>query len=94
MGIRLIMVNRLYLYSVTLFSFYEKVFNHHFVFSLAKLNWTIVQKRNWVDYNIDFTASNRKKTTITNSLPHRGGVVNYKGKEYNYFIFWTNISNK
>lgn len=52
-----------------------------------------VQKKNWVYSKIDYTASNKKKITITNSLPKGGGVVNYKGKEYNYFIFWTNVSN-
>ena len=31
---------------------------------------------------------------MTNSLPKGGGIVSYKGKEYNYFIFWTNVRNE
>ena len=53
-----------------------------------------VQKRNWEYSKVVYTASPKKKIIITNSLPKGGGIVSYKGKEYNYFIFWTNLRNE
>ena len=58
------------------------------------LNGQSVQKRNWEYSKVVYTASSQKKTIITNSLPKGGGIVSYKGKEYNYFIFWTNVRNE
>jgi hypothetical protein len=58
------------------------------------LNGQSVQKRNWEYSKVVYTASSQKKTIITNSLPKGGGIVSYKGKEYNYFIFWTNVLNE
>ncbi len=53
-----------------------------------------VQNRNWEYSKVAYTASTNKKTNISNSLPKGGGIVSYKGKEYNYFIFWTNVRNE
>jgi hypothetical protein len=53
-----------------------------------------VQNRNWEYSKVVYTASTNKKTIITNSLPKGGEIVSYKGKEYNYFIFWTNVRNE
>ena len=53
-----------------------------------------VQNRNWEYSKVVYTASPKKKIIITNSLPKGGGIVSYKGKEYNYFIFWTNVRNE
>jgi hypothetical protein len=52
------------------------------------------QKRNWEYSQFVYTASPLKKIIITNSLPKGGGIVSYKGKDYNYFIFWTNVRNE
>ena len=69
-----------------------------FVFLLilfsSNLNGQSVQKRNWEYSKVVYTASSQKKIIITNSLPKGGGIVSYKGKEYNYFIFWTNVRNE
>lgn len=52
------------------------------------------QNKNWEYSKVVYTSSIKKKTIIINSLPKGGGIVSYKGKEYNYFIFWTNIINE
>ena len=52
------------------------------------------QKRNWEYSKVVYTSSSTKRTIITNSLPKGGGIVTYKGQEYNYFIFWTNVHNE
>lgn len=67
-----------------------------FLLILLSLNLSgqSVQKRNWEYSKVVYTASSQKKTIITNSLPKGGAIVSYKGKEYNYFIFWTNVSNE
>ena len=57
------------------------------------LNGQSVQKRNWEYSKVVYTASSKEKIIITNSLPKGGGIVSYEGKEYNYFIFWTNVQN-
>lgn len=59
-----------------------------------KLNGQSVQNRNWEYSKVVYTSSTNNKTIITNSLPKGGGLVYHKGKEYNYFIFWTNIRNE
>lgn len=53
-----------------------------------------VQNKNWEYSKVVYTSSTKKKIIITNSLPKGGGIVSYKGKEYNYFIFWTNVLNE
>jgi hypothetical protein len=53
-----------------------------------------VQNKNWEYSKVVYNSSTKKKTIITNSLPKGGGIVSYKGKEYNYFIFWTNVRNE
>ncbi len=58
------------------------------------LNGQSVQNRSWEYTKVVYTPSANHKTIITNSLPKGGGVVYHKGKEYNYFIFWTNIRNE
>jgi hypothetical protein len=58
------------------------------------LNGQSVQNRNWEYSKVAYTSSTQKKTIITNSLPRGGGIVYHQGKEYNYFIFWTNILNE
>jgi hypothetical protein len=63
------------------------------LFSL-NLNGQSVQNRNWEYSKVDYNASVKNKIMITNSLPKGGEVVSYKGKEYNYFIFWTNVRNE
>ncbi len=63
------------------------------LFSL-NLNGQSVQKRNWEFSKVVYNASPKKKIMITNSLPKGGGIVSYKGKDYNYFIFWTNVRNE
>ena len=63
------------------------------LFSL-NLNGQSVQNRNWEYSKVVYNSSFKNKTIITNSLPKGGGIVSYKGKEYNYFIFWTNIRNE
>lgn len=70
----------------------------YFVFLLIllslNLNGQSVQKRNWEYSKVVYIASSKKKIIITNSLPKGGGIVSYKGKEYYYFIFWTNVRNE
>ena len=58
------------------------------------MNGQSVQNKNWEYSKVVYTASTNKKTIITNSLPKGGEIVSYKGKEYNYFIFWTNVRNE
>ena len=58
------------------------------------LNGQSTQNRNWEHSKVAYTTSTNKKTIISNSLPKGGGIVSYKGKEYNYFIFWTNVRNE
>jgi hypothetical protein len=58
------------------------------------LNGQSVQNRNWEYSKVVYNSSVKNKITITNSLPKGGGIVSYKGKEYNYFIFWTNVRNE
>jgi hypothetical protein len=58
------------------------------------LNGQSSQTRNWEYSKVVYSALSQKKIIITNSLPKGGGIVSYKGKEYNYFIFWTNIRNE
>jgi len=53
-----------------------------------------VQQRNWVDTKVTYTSSTKNSIIITNSLPRGGGLVQHKGKEYNYFVFWTSIKNE
>jgi hypothetical protein len=53
-----------------------------------------VQNKNWEYSKVVYNSSVKNKTIITNSLPKGGGIVSYKGKEYNYFIFWTNVRNE
>jgi hypothetical protein len=53
-----------------------------------------VQNRNWEYSKVVYDSSYKNKIVITNSLPKGGGIVSYKGKEYNYFIFWTNVRNE
>jgi hypothetical protein len=52
-----------------------------------------VQKKNWEYSKVVYNSTVKNKIIITNSLPKGGGIVSYKGKEYNYFIFWTNVRN-
>jgi len=59
-----------------------------------KLNGQSVQNRNWEYSKVVYKSSANNKIIITNSLPKGGGIVSYKGKEYNYFIFWTNVRNE
>lgn len=49
--------------------------------------------RNWIYSKVNYSVSPDNSTFITNSLPRGGGVVYHKGKEYNYFVFWTSILN-
>jgi len=58
------------------------------------LNGQSVQNRNWEYSKVVYDSSVKNKIIITNSLPKGGGIVSYKGKEYNYFIFWTNVRNE
>ena len=89
-----IKVKGLYLYGVTLF-YFMNIFPTFLLLLLSfNLNGQSVQKRNWAYSKVVYTASINKKTIITNSLPKGGGIVSYKGKEYNYFIFWTNVRNE
>ena len=53
-----------------------------------------VQNKNWEYSKVVYNSSVKNKISITNSLPKGGGIVSYKGKEYNYFIFWTNVRNE
>ena len=58
------------------------------------LNGQSVQNRNWEYSKVVYDSSVKNKIIITNSLPKGGGIVSYKGKEYNYFIFWTDVRNE
>jgi hypothetical protein len=58
------------------------------------LNGQSTQNRNWEYSKVAYPASTNEKTIISNSLPKGGGIVSYKGTEYNYFIFWTNVLNE
>lgn len=60
----------------------------------SNLNGQSVQNRNWEYSKVVYNSSVKNKIIITNSLPKGGGIVSYKGKEYNYFIFWTNVRNE
>ena len=53
-----------------------------------------VQNRNWEYSKVVYNSSVKNKIIITNSLPKGGGIVSHRGKEYNYFIFWTNVRNE
>lgn len=53
-----------------------------------------VNNQKWEYSKVVYTSSTKNSTIITNSLPKGGGLVYHKGKEYNYFIFWTNIRNE
>jgi hypothetical protein len=53
-----------------------------------------VQNKNWEYSKVVYNSSANNKIIITNSLPKGGGIISYEGKEYNYFIFWTNIRNE
>ncbi|WP_395626335.1 hypothetical protein [Daejeonella sp.] len=64
------------------------------IFLSLNLYGQSVQNRNWEYSKVVYTSSSQKKTIITNSLPKGGGIVSYKGKEYHYFIFWTNVRNE
>ena len=58
------------------------------------LNGQSVQNRNWEYSKVVYNSSVKNKIIITNSLPKGGGIVSNKGKEYNYFIFWTKVRNE
>jgi len=58
------------------------------------LNGQSVQNRNWEYSKVVYNSKIKNKIIITNSLPKGGGIVSHKGKEYNYFIFWTNVRNE
>ncbi len=53
-----------------------------------------VKNTNWEYSKAVYNYSVKNKIIITNSLPKGGGVISHKGKDYNYFIFWTNVSNE
>ncbi len=53
-----------------------------------------VQNRNWEYSKVVYNFSVKNKIIITNSLPKGGGIFSHKGKDYNYFIFWTNVRNE
>jgi hypothetical protein len=53
-----------------------------------------IQNKNWEYSKVVYNSSVKKKIIITNSLPKGGGIVSHKGKEYNYFIFWTDVRNE
>ena len=58
------------------------------------MNGQSVLNKNWEYSKVVYNSSAKNKIIITNSLPKGGGIVSYKGKEYNYFIFWTNVRNE
>ncbi len=64
------------------------------IFLSLNLYGQSVQKKNWEYSKVVYNSTIKNKIIITNSLPKGGGIVSYKGKEYNYFIFWTNVSNE
>lgn len=51
-------------------------------------------ERDWVDTKVIYNSSTKHSTIFTHSLPKGGGLVQYQGKEYNYFIFWASIRNE
>ncbi len=53
-----------------------------------------VQNSNWEYSKVVYNSSVNDKIIITNSLPKGGGIVSYQGKEYNYFVFWTDVRNE
>lgn len=67
-----------------------------FILILLSLNLKgqSVHNQKWEYSKFVYTASNNNSIGITNSLPKGGGLVLYKEKEYNYFIFWANIRNE
>jgi len=89
-----IKVKGLYLYSVTLFDFMKKYSTIFLIFLSLNLYGQSVQNKNWEYSKVVYSSSVKNKIIITNSLPKGGGIVFYKGKEYNYFIFWTNVRNE
>ena len=64
------------------------------IFLSLNLYGQSVQNKNWEYSKVVYSSSVKNKIIITNSLPKGGGIVSYKGKEYNYFIFWTNVRNE
>lgn len=64
------------------------------IFLSLNLYGQSVQNKNWEYSKVVYTSSSKKKIIITNSLPKGGGIVSDKGKEYNYFIFWTSVRNE
>ena len=64
------------------------------IFLSLNLYGQSVQNKNWEYSKVVYNSSVKNKIIITNSLPKGGGIVSYKGKEYNYFIFWTNVRNE
>ena len=72
----------------------KKYFTLLLIFLSLNLYGQSVQNKNWEYSKVVYNSSVKNKTIITNSLPKGGGIVSYKGKEYNYFIFWTNIRNE
>ena len=72
----------------------KKYFTLLLIFLSLNLYGQSVQNKNWEYSKVVYNSSVKNKTIITNSLPKGGGIVSYKGKEYNYFIFWTNVHNE
>ena len=72
----------------------KKYFTLLLIFLSLNLYGQSVQNKNWEYSKVVYNSSVKNKTIITNSLPKGGGIVSYKGKEYNYFIFWTNVRNE
>lgn len=72
----------------------KKYFTFLLILLALNLYGQSVQHKNWEYSKAVYTFSTKKKTIITNSLPKGGGIVSYKGEEYNYFIFWTNVLNE
>ena len=71
------------------------IFSTYFLIILSLiLNGQSVQNRNWEYSKVIYNSSVKNKIIITNSLPKGRGIVSYKGVEYNYFIFWTNVRNE
>lgn len=76
------------------FDFMKKYSTFLLIFLSLNLYGQSVQNRNWEYSKVVYNSSVKNKIIITNSLPKGGGIVSYKGKEYNYFIFWTNVRNE
>ena len=72
----------------------KKYFTLLLIFLSLNLYGQSVQNTNCEYTKVVYNSSVKYKTIITNSLPKGGGIVSYKGKEYNYFIFWTNVRNE